>query len=65
MDITSQVIWSSTVPGITTIAAGGTATGVKSGIANITAVLAGNHQSSCSFDRNFVICNIRCTVISG
>jgi hypothetical protein len=41
MDITSQVIWSSTVPGITTIAAGGTATGVKSGIANITAVLAG------------------------
>jgi hypothetical protein len=41
MDITSQVIWSSTVPGITTIAAGGTATGVKSGIANITAALAG------------------------
>jgi hypothetical protein len=41
MDITSQVIWSSTVPGITTIAAGGTATGVKNGIANITAALAG------------------------
>jgi hypothetical protein len=41
MDITSQVIWSSTVPGITTIAAGGTATGVKIGTANITAALAG------------------------
>ena len=41
MNITSQVTWSSTVPGITTIAAGGTATGVKSGTANITASLAG------------------------
>ena len=41
MNITSQVTWSSTVPGIITIAAGGTATGVKSGTANITAALAG------------------------
>ncbi len=41
MNITSQVTWSSTVPGITTIAASGTATGVKSGTVNITAAMAG------------------------
>ena len=41
MNITSQVTWSSTVPGITTIATGGTATGVKSGTVNITAAMAG------------------------
>ena len=41
MNITSQVTWSSSLPGIITIASGGTATGVKSGSANITATLAG------------------------
>ena len=41
MNITSQVVWSSSVPGITTIAAGGTATGVKSGSVTITATLSG------------------------
>ena len=41
MDITSQVTWSSSLPGIITIASGGTATGVKGGSASITATLAG------------------------
>jgi len=41
MDITSQVTWSSSATNIATIAAGGVATGVKSGTDKITATLAG------------------------
>jgi trimeric autotransporter adhesin len=41
MDITSQVTWSSSTTNIATIAAGGVATGVKSGSDKITATLAG------------------------
>jgi hypothetical protein len=40
-DFTSQVVWSSSNPAVTTIASGGTATGVGGGTANITASFAG------------------------
>jgi hypothetical protein len=40
-DFTSQVVWVSSNPAVTTIASGGTATGVGGGTANITATFAG------------------------